>query len=80
MTETAQELEAENVAMGIRELLEKELWGEEDAVLRRQVDNGALDMIEMTELRAQLATIGKRLQTLWEAIENPRQTKFDFGE
>lgn len=75
-----QELEAENIAMGIRELLEKELWGDEDATLRGQVDLDALTMLEMEELKAQLATIGKRLQSLWETIENPKQTKFDFDE
>ena len=66
------ELEAENVAMGIRELLEKELWGDEDATLRGQVNSGALDMTEMTELRAQLATVAKRMQALLETIENPK--------
>ena len=37
-----QELDAENIAMGIRELLEKELWGDEDATLRSQVNIDAL--------------------------------------
>ena len=78
--EEKQELEAENLAMGIRELLEKELWGDEDATLRGQVNIDALTMLEMEELKAQLATIGKRLQSLWETIENPKQTKFDFDE
>ena len=75
-----QELEAENIAMGIRELLEKELWGDEDATLRGQVNIDALTMLEMEELKAQLTTIGKRLQSLWETIENPKQTKFNFDE
>ena len=75
-----QELDAENLAMMMRELLEKELWGDEDATLRGQVDLDALSMLEMEELKAQLATIGKRLQSLWETIENPKQTKFNFDE
>jgi hypothetical protein len=75
-----QELDAENLAMGIRELLEKELWGDEDATLRGQVNIDALTMLEMEELKAQLATIGKRLQSLWETIENPKQTKFNFDD
>jgi hypothetical protein len=75
-----QELESENIAMGIRELLEKELWGDEDATLRGQVNIDALTMLEMEELKAQLTTIGKRLQSLWETIENPKQTKFNFDE
>ena len=75
-----QELDAENLAMMMRELLEKELWGDEDATLRGQVNIDALTMLEMEELKAQLATIGKRLQSLWETIENPKQTKFDFDE
>ena len=64
----------------MRELLEKELWGDEDATLRGQVNIDALTMLEMEELKAQLATIGKRLQSLWETIENPKQTKFNFDE
>ena len=75
-----QELDAENLAMMMRELLEKELWGDEDATLRGQVNIDALSMLEMEELKAQLATIGKRLQSLWETIENPKQTKFNFDE
>ena len=75
-----QELDAENLAMMMRELLEKELWGDEDATLRGQVNIDALTMLEMEELKAQLATIGKRLQSLWETIENPKQTKFNFDE
>ena len=75
-----QELDAENLAMGIRELLEKELWDDEDATLRGQVNIDALSMLEMEELKSQLATIGKRLQSLWETIENPKQTKFNFDE
>ena len=64
----------------MRELLEKELWGDEDATLRGQVNIDALTMLEMEELKAQLATIGKRLQSLWDTIENPKQTKFNFDE
>ena len=75
-----QELDPENLAMMMRELLEKELWGDEDATLRGQVNIDALSMLEMEELKAQLATIGKRLQSLWETIENPKQTKFNFDE
>ena len=70
----------DDLSMIIRELLEKELWGDEDAALRGQVNIDALTMLEMQELKAQLATIGKRLQSLWETIENPKQTKFDFDE
>ena len=66
--------------MMMRELLEKELWGDEDATLRGQVNIDALTMLEMEELKAQLTTIGKRLQSLWETIENPKQTKFNFDE
>ena len=69
-----------DLAMMMRELLEKELWGDEDATLRGQVNIDALTMLEMEELKAQLATIGKRLQSLWETIENPKQTKFNFDE
>ena len=69
-----------DLAIAMRELLEKELWGDEDATLRGQVDLDALSMLEMEELKAQLATIGKRLQSLWETIENPKQTKFNFDE
>ena len=69
-----------DLAMIMRELLEKELWGDEDATLRGQVNIDALTMLEMEELKAQLATIGKRLQSLWETIENPKQTKFNFDE
>ena len=69
-----------DLAIAMRELLEKELWGDEDATLRGQVDLDALSMLEMEELKAQLATIGKRLQSLWDTIENPKQTKFDFDE
>ena len=75
-----QELDAENLAMMMRELLEKELWGDEDATRRGQVNIDALTMLEMEELKAQLATIGKRLQSLWETIENPKQTKFNCDE
>ena len=70
----------DDLAMMIRELLEKELWGDEDATLRGQVNIDALTMLEMEELKAQLATIGKRLQSLWDTIENPKQTKFNFDE
>ena len=70
----------DDLSMIIRELLEKELWGDEDAALRGQVNIDALTMLEMQELKAQLATIGKRLQSLWETIENPKQTKFNFDE
>ena len=70
----------DDLSMIIRELLEKELWGDEDATLRGQVNIDALTMLEMEELKAQLATIGKRLQSLWETIENPKQTKFNFDE
>ena len=69
-----------DLSMMMRELLEKELWGDEDATLRGQVNIDALTMLEMQELKAQLATIGKRLQSLWETIENPKQTKFNFDE
>ena len=69
-----------DLSMMMRELLEKELWGDEDATLRGQVNIDALTMLEMEELKAQLATIGKRLQSLWETIENPKQTKFNFDE
>ena len=69
-----------DLAIAMRELLEKELWGDEDATLRGQVNIDALSMLEMEELKAQLATIGKRLQSLWETIENPKQTKFNFDE
>ena len=69
-----------DLSMMMRELLEKELWGDEDATLRGQVNIDALSMLEMEELKAQLATIGKRLQSLWETIENPKQTKFNFDE
>ena len=69
-----------DLAMMMRELLEKELWGDEDATLRGQVNIDALTMLEMEELKAQLATIGKRLQSLWDTIENPKQTKFNFDE
>ena len=69
-----------DLAIAMRELLEKELWGDEDATLRGQVNIDALTMLEMEELKAQLATIGKRLQSLWETIENPKQTKFAFDE
>ena len=69
-----------DLSMMMRELLEKELWGDEDATLRGQVNIDALTMLEMEELKAQLATIGKRLQSLWDTIENPKQTKFDFDE
>ena len=69
-----------DLAIAMRELLEKELWGDEDATLRGQVNIDALTMLEMEELKAQLATIGKRLQSLWETIENPKQTKFNFDE
>jgi len=62
----------EFVESEIKELLEKELWGEEDATLRGQVDNGKLDITEMTELRAQLATVAKRMQALLETIEDPK--------
>ena len=70
----------DDLSMIIRELLEKELWGDEDATLRGQVNIDALTMLEMEELKSQLATIGKRLQSLWEAIENPKQTKFNFDD
>ena len=69
-----------DLSMMMRELLEKELWGDEDATLRSQVNIDALSMLEMEELKSQLATIGKRLQSLWETIENPKQTKFEFDE
>ena len=69
-----------DLAIAMRELLEKELWGDEDATLRGQVNIDALTMLEMEELKAQLAKIGKRLQSLWETIENPKQTKFNFDE
>lgn len=69
-----------DLAMMMRELIEKELWGDEDATLRGQVNIDALTMLEMEELKAQLATIGKRLQSLWETIENPKQIKFNFDE
>ena len=69
-----------DLAIAMRELLEKELWGDEDATLRGQVNIDALTMLEMEELKAQLATIGKRLQSLWDTIENPKQTKFNFDE
>ena len=69
-----------DLSMMMRELLEKELWGDEEATLRGQVNIDALSMLEMEELKAQLATIGKRLQSLWETIENPKQTKFNFDE
>ena len=69
-----------DLAIAMRELLEKELWGDEDATLRGQVNIDALTMLEMEELKAQLATIGKRLQSLWETIENPKQTKFNFDD
>ena len=69
-----------DLAIAMRELLEKELWGDEDATLRGQVNIDALTMLEMEELKAQLATIGKRLQSLWETIKNPKQTKFNFDE
>ena len=69
-----------DLSMMMRELLEKELWGDEDATLRGQVNIDALTMLEMEELKAQLAKIGKRLQSLWETIENPKQTKFNFDE
>ena len=69
-----------DLSMMMRELLEKELWGDEDATLRGQVNIDALSMLEMEELKAQLATIGKRLQSLWDTIENPKQTKFNFDE
>ena len=69
-----------DLAMMMRELLEKELWGDEDATLRGQVNIDALTMLEMEELKVQLAKIGKRLQSLWETIENPKQTKFNFDE
>ena len=70
----------DDLAIAMRELLEKELWGDEDATLRGQVNIDALTMLEMEELKAQLTTIGKRLQSLWETIENPKQTKFNFDE
>ena len=70
----------DDLSMMMRELLEKELWGDEDATLRGQVNIDALTMLEMEELKAQLTTIGKRLQSLWETIENPKQTKFNFDE
>ena len=69
-----------DLSMMMRELLEKELWGDEDATLRGQVNIDALTMLEMEELKAQLATIGKRLQSLWDTVENPKQTKFNFEE
>ena len=69
-----------DLSMMMRELLEKELWGDEDATLRGQVNIDALTMLEMEELKAQLATIGKRLQSLWDTVENPKQTKFNFDE
>ena len=69
-----------DLSMMMRELLEKELWGDEEATLRGQVNIDALSMLEMEELKAQLATIGKRLQSLWETIENPKQTKLNFDE
>ena len=80
-------LEFDDTAMIIRELLEKELWGDEDATLRGQVNSGQLDLTEMTELRAQLATVAKRMQALLETIENPKMRfgevvepfEFDFG-
>ncbi len=56
----------------IRELLEKALWGDEDATLYGQVNSGGLDMIKLMELKAQMATISANLARLTEVIENPK--------
>ncbi len=56
----------------IRELLEKALWGDEDATLYGQINSGGLDMIKLMELKAQMATISANIERLTGVIENPK--------